>query len=81
MSNQLMLSAAAAGTFNCMKSNPDCQNSEEDWIQKPRNEASYEELQVFWESRLRSLEQWVCELLIKNQELRSRLAPVTETNG
>jgi hypothetical protein len=26
-----------------------------------------------WQDRLRSLEQWVCELLIKNQELRLAL--------
>ena len=26
-----------------------------------------------WEQRLRSLQQWICELLIKNQELRMSL--------
>lgn len=26
-----------------------------------------------WQDRLRSLEQWVCELLIKNQKLRMAL--------
>jgi hypothetical protein len=29
-------------------------------------EDSHEE----WQSRLRSLQQWICELLIKNQQLR-----------
>jgi hypothetical protein len=35
-----------------------------------------------WRDRLRSLEQWICELLIKNQQLRMALesaaAPETE---
>ena len=29
-----------------------------------------EDLQEEWQTRLRSLEQWICELLIKNQQLR-----------
>ena len=32
----------------------------------PAAEGSQEE----WQTRLRSLEQWICELLIKNQQLR-----------
>ena len=28
-----------------------------------------------WQEKLRSLEQWICELLIKNQELRVSLEP------
>lgn len=31
-------------------------------------------LQLEWQDRLRSLEDWVCELLIKNQQLRMALA-------
>ena len=30
-----------------------------------------------WQDHLRSLEQWVCELLIKNQELRMALQSAT----
>ena len=30
-----------------------------------------------WQDHLRSLEQWVCELLIKNQELRMALESAT----
>jgi hypothetical protein len=30
-----------------------------------------------WQDRLRSLEQWVCELLIKNQKLRMALESAT----
>jgi hypothetical protein len=32
--------------------------------------AATEDSQEEWQSRLRSLEQWVCELLVKNQQLR-----------
>ena len=37
-----------------------------DRIRNPAAEGSQEE----WQTRLRSLEQWICELLIKNQQLR-----------
>jgi len=30
-----------------------------------------------WQDHLRSLQQWVCELLIKNQELRMALESAT----
>ena len=36
-----------------------------------------EALQEEWEDRLRSLEQWICELLIKNQQLRTDLGSTT----
>jgi hypothetical protein len=29
-----------------------------------------------WQSRLRSLQQWICELLIKNQQLRCALMEI-----
>lgn len=31
-----------------------------------------------WQSRLRSLQQWICELLIKNQQLRLALIEMKE---
>jgi hypothetical protein len=31
-----------------------------------------------WQSQLRSLQQWICELLIKNQELRWALMEMKE---
>jgi len=31
-----------------------------------------------WQSRLRSLQQWICELLIKNQQLRLALMEMKE---
>jgi hypothetical protein len=31
-----------------------------------------------WQSRLRSLQQWICELLIKNQQLRSAIMEMKE---
>jgi hypothetical protein len=31
-------------------------------------------LEEEWESRIRSLEQWICKLLIKNEQLRMSLA-------
>jgi len=34
-----------------------------------------------WKRRLRSLEEWVCELLIKNQELRMSLPNDTANNS
>ena len=34
-----------------------------------------------WNRRLRSLEEWVCELLIKNQELRMSLRNDTANNN
>jgi len=37
--------------------------------QRKELEAGQEE----WQDRLRSLEQWICELLIKNQQLRTAL--------
>jgi hypothetical protein len=37
-----------------------------DRVRNPAVEDSQEE----WQTRLRSLEQWICELLIKNQQLR-----------
>jgi hypothetical protein len=37
-----------------------------DRVRNPAAEDSLEE----WQTRLRSLEQWICELLIKNQQLR-----------
>jgi hypothetical protein len=63
--------------LNCPKSDPTCQSSEEDGIQMSSNEESYDDLQVILESRLRCLEQWICDLLIKNQQLRSSLEYAT----
>jgi hypothetical protein len=42
-----------------------------------RDEAQKEErgLEAEWQEKLRSLEQWICELLIKNQRLRMSLEP------
>ena len=37
-----------------------------DRVRNPEAEDSQEE----WQTQLRSLEQWICELLIKNQQLR-----------
>jgi hypothetical protein len=37
-----------------------------DRVRNPTSEDSQEE----WQTQLRSLEQWICELLIKNQQLR-----------
>jgi hypothetical protein len=37
-----------------------------DRVRNPAAEDSQEE----WQTQLRSLEQWICELLIKNQQLR-----------
>ena len=34
-----------------------------------------------WNRRLRSLEEWICELLIKNQELRMSLRNDTANNN
>jgi|HubBroStandDraft_1064217.scaffolds.fasta_scaffold1837777_2 hypothetical protein len=38
-----------------------------------RHEHSYEEPEEDWQLRLRSSQQWICELLIKNQQLRMLL--------
>ena len=38
-------------------------------IDRVRNAAA-EDSQEEWQARLRGLEQWICELLIKNQQLR-----------
>jgi hypothetical protein len=38
-------------------------------VDRVRNPAA-EDSQDEWQTRLRSLEQWICELLIKNQQLR-----------
>jgi hypothetical protein len=38
-------------------------------VDRVRNLAA-EDSQEEWQTRLRSLEQWICELLIKNQQLR-----------
>ena len=42
-----------------------------------RDKAQKEErgLEAEWQEKLRSLEQWICELLIKNQRLRMSLEP------
>jgi hypothetical protein len=42
-----------------------------------RDKAQKEErgLEAEWQEKLRSLEQWICELLIKNQRLRISLEP------
>jgi hypothetical protein len=41
------------------------------------------ELEEEWQDRLRSLQQWICELLIKNQQLRMslELATAAELRG
>jgi hypothetical protein len=36
-----------------------------------QSESAQEE---FWQDRMRSLEQWICELLIKNQQLRMSIS-------
>ena len=44
-----------------------------------RGKAQKEErgLEAEWQEKLRSLEQWICELLIKNQQLRMSREPTT----
>lgn len=37
------------------------------------SELSIEDLHNEWQCRLRSLQEWVCQLLIKNQQLRMAL--------
>jgi hypothetical protein len=36
-------------------------------------DAPIADLQEEWETRLRTLQEWICELLIKNQQLRMEL--------
>jgi hypothetical protein len=38
-----------------------------------RSEISIEALHEEWQCRLRSLQEWICQLLIKNQQLRMAL--------
>lgn len=45
--------------------------------QRKEREAGQEE----WQDRLRSLEQCICELLIKNQQLRAALESATSGEG
>ena len=37
------------------------------------SELSIEDLHEEWQCRLRSLQEWICQLLIKNQQLRMAL--------
>jgi septal ring factor EnvC (AmiA/AmiB activator) len=50
--------------------------SEESWFDgstaAPRHQRK--ELEQEWQDQLRVLQQWICELLIKNQQLREALA-------
>jgi hypothetical protein len=45
-------------------------HEQKDKVQKEERTSEAE-----WQEKLRSLEQWICELLIKNQELRVSLEP------
>jgi hypothetical protein len=45
-----------------------------DCVRNPEAEDSQQE----WQTRLRSLEQWICELLIKNQQLRWALMEIEQ---
>jgi hypothetical protein len=40
---------------------------------EPRDDQPDHEREEAWEQRLRSLQEWICELLIKNQQLRMSL--------
>jgi 23S rRNA G2069 N7-methylase RlmK/C1962 C5-methylase RlmI len=46
-----------------------------------QEEEQGEKREATWNRRLRSLEEWVCELLIKNQELRMSLRKDTANNN
>jgi hypothetical protein len=41
------------------------------------NQQANRELEEEWQDRLRSLQRWICELLIKNQQLRMSLELAT----
>ena len=43
--------------------------------QRDRVQKEERGLEAEWQEKLRSLEQWICELLIKNQRLRISLEP------
>ncbi len=45
-----------------------------------REEREYR-LEEEWQSRLRTLEQWICKLLIKNEQLRMSLASAAAPDG
>jgi len=50
------------------------------WHEQPNqlpNQHANWELEEEWQDRLRSLQQWICELLIKNQQLRMSLELAT----
>jgi hypothetical protein len=49
--------------------------------QEQPNQQPNWELEEEWQDRLRSLQQWICELLIKNQQLRMSLALATAAGG
>jgi hypothetical protein len=44
--------------------------------QQPNQHANWE-LEEEWQDRLQSLQLWICELLVKNQQLRMSLALAT----
>lgn len=44
--------------------------------EQPNQQPNWE-LEEEWQDRLRSLQQWICELLIKNQQLRMSLELAT----
>jgi hypothetical protein len=48
--------------------------------QQPNQHLNWE-LEEEWQERLRSLQQWICELLIKNQQLRMSLELATAAEG
>jgi len=45
------------------------------------SEVSIEDLREEWQSRLRSLQDWICQLLIKNQQLRMALSEAQANMG
>jgi hypothetical protein len=45
-------------------------------FEQPNQQTNWD-LEKEWQERLRSLQQWICELLLKNQQLRMSLALAT----
>jgi hypothetical protein len=45
------------------------------------HEQPYQRLEEEWQDRLRSLQQWICELLLKNQQLRMLLESAEAPEG
>lgn len=72
-------------TTTCIGDVATVHQHQEPFIQAPglRLEQPGQVLEEEWQERLRFLEQWVCELLIKNQQLRMSLesAKVREQGG